>query len=189
MRDYITVVSGLPRSGTSLMMQMLYAGGMPVLTDNRRVADAHNPHGYFEDDRVRRLAEDSSWIGEARGKAVKIIYRLLQSLPASYDYRVIFMLRQMQEIFDSQQDMLISVGSEASAQDRAQMIRALSADLERVRTQTASQPNFRRLDVTYADVLRSPAASAERISEFLGGGLDVAAMVSAVDPKLYRHRN
>src|ERR1700726_4979370 len=107
-RSYVTVVSGMPRSGTSLLMRMLVAGGLPALTDGHRPADHHNPRGYFEDVRARKLAHDSSWIEEARGKAVKIIYRLLPNLPPHLDYRVLFMERDLEEVFDSQQDMLRS---------------------------------------------------------------------------------
>src|SRR5450631_3290382 len=122
-RSYVTIVSGMPRSGTSLMMRMLEAGGLPALTDGRRAADAHNPHGYFEDERARRLAQDSSWMGEAGGKAVKIVYRLLPNLPQHLDSRVVFMDRNLEEVFASQQDMLLSTEAPAAAQDRNRTIR------------------------------------------------------------------
>lgn len=154
MREYVTVVSGMPRSGTSLMMRMLDAGGIPVLTDGRRPADRHNPHGYFEDERVRRLAADSAWIEEARGKAVKIIYRLLVHLPARLDYRVVFMERDFGEVFDSQQDMLQAAENPAAGQDRERMIRALAADLEDARRWLARQANIRQLDVPYGGLVR-----------------------------------
>jgi hypothetical protein len=185
--SYVTVVSGMPRSGTSLMMRMLEAGGIPALTDARRQADRHNPHGYFEDERVSRLAEDSSWIVEARGKAVKVIYRLLPHLPVELEYRVVFMLRDLEEVFDSQQDMLLSRESAAVGQDRKRMVRALSSDLARQRLWLAGQPNMRVLDVHYGGLVHEPESSAERISRFLDGGMDINAMASAVDPKLYRH--
>ncbi len=188
MREYVTVVSGMPRSGTSLMMRMLDAGGIPVLTDGRRPADRHNPHGYFEDERVRRLAADSAWIEEARGKAVKIIYRLLVHLPARLDYRVVFMERDFGEVFDSQQDMLQAAENPAAGQDRERMIRALAADLEDARRWLARQANIRQLDVPYGGLVRDPHAWSGRISQFLDGGLEVGAMASAVDPALYRHR-
>lgn len=165
------------------MMRMLEAGGIPALTDGRRPPDQHNPHGYFEDERVRRLAEDSSWMAEARGKAVKIIYRLLRYLPAEFEYRVLFMQRNLEEVFDSQQDMLISRESAAAGQDRDRMIRALAADLE-----AARRANLRMLDVPYREVIRAPGLWAERVSQFLDDGLDVAAMAAVVDPGLYRHR-
>src|SRR5690349_18862446 len=94
-RNYVTVVTGVPRSGTSLMMQMLEAGGISALTDNQRPPDIHNPRGYFEYDLVKRIAQDASWMEAARGKAVKIIYRLLPHLPPEFEYRVVFMDRDL----------------------------------------------------------------------------------------------
>ena len=187
-RSYVTVVSGMPRSGTSLMMRMLDVGGIPALTDGHRSADRHNPHGYFEDERARRLANDSSWIEEARGKGVKIIYRLLPHLPPHLDYRVLFMERDLEEVFDSQQDMLLSAENPAAGQDRAGMIRALAADLESARRWLACQKNIRRLDVPYAGVIADAVLWTDRVSQFLGGGLDQAAMAAVVEPALYRHR-
>jgi hypothetical protein len=178
----------MPRSGTSLMMRMLEAGGIPVLTDGLRAPDQHNPHGYFEDTRTKRLAQDSSWIEEARGKAVKIIYRLLPHLPTHLDYRILFMERDLEEVFDSQQDMLLSTENPAAGQDRDHMIRALAADLECVRLWLAGQAKIRRSDVPYADLIGSPESWVKRVSLFLDGGLDEGAMVAVVEPGLYRHR-
>jgi hypothetical protein len=187
-RSYVTVVSGMPRSGTSLMMRMLQAGGLPALTDGRRPADQHNPYGYFEDERTRRLAQDSSWLEEARGKAVKIIYRLLPNLSPTFEYRVLFMERSLEEVFDSQQDMLLSTQNPAAAQDRDRMIRALAADLESVRQWLAHQPDIRQVTVPYAELILNPSPWANCISQFLDGGLSELAMTAAVDPALYRHR-
>jgi hypothetical protein len=92
-RNTITIVSGLPRSGTSLMMMMLEAGGMPVLTDHIRTADADNPKGYYEFERVKAIERDQAWLKEADGKAVKMISALLKYLPQNYAYRIIFMRR------------------------------------------------------------------------------------------------
>lgn len=188
MREYVTVVSGMPRSGTSLMMRMLAAGGIPALTDGRRPADQHNPYGYFEDQRVRSLATDSTWLEEARGKAIKIIYRLLLHLPAEFDYRVLFIERDLDEVFDSQQDMLRAAGNPAAEQDRERMLRALAADLEAARRWLSAQPNVRQLDVPYKEIIGDPDPWCARISHFLDGGLNLRAMASTVDPSLYRHR-
>ena len=183
-RAYITVVSGMPRSGTSLMMSMLQAGGMPVLDDGSRAPDQHNPRGYFEDSRAKRLATDSAWIEEARGKAVKVIYRLLQYLPGQFEYRVIFMLRDLEEVYDSQQDMLAA----ADSGKRERMIRALAGDLENARDWLRRQPHIRYLDVPYAELIAKPGPWAGRVGGFLDDELDEAAMAAAVDPALYRHR-
>ena len=177
----------MPRSGTSLMMQMLAAGGIPAVTDRRRAADPHNPRGYFEDERVKRLREDSTWIAEACGKAVKIIYKLLPHLPPRLDYRILFMERDLDEVYASQRDMLEARGDSAASQDRA-IIRALSTELDAARAWLDGQSNIRWLAVPYAGLLNSPVIWAGKINEFLDGGLDESAMASAVDPALYRHR-
>ena len=179
---YVTVVSGMPRSGTSLMMQMLAAGGMAVVTDGKREADRHNPRGYFEDERVKRLAQDASWIGEARGKAVKIIYRLLRHLPGSLEYRVVFMERDLNEVFDSQQAMLGS-----SADSRESTVRAMGVELDATKKWVADQVNMACLYVPHGEVLRDPGSWARRVARFLDRELDEAAMAAVVDPELYRN--
>jgi hypothetical protein len=170
------------------MMRMLDAGGIPALTDRRRAADQHNPGGYFEDDRALRLARDSSWIEEARGKAVKIIYRLLRYLPPRHDYRVLFMERDLHEVYDSQQEMLEERKDPAMAQDRGAIIRALSLDLRAVQQWLSGQPNIRSLPVPYRDLINDANVQVSGIARFLDGDLDEAAMASAIDPALYRHR-
>jgi hypothetical protein len=186
MRDYVTIVSGMPRSGTSLAMQMLRAGGMPLLTDERRPADAHNPRGYFEYDPVKRLAADSSWLKSARGRAVKIIYRLLRHLPADITYRVLFLERDAVEVFESQQEMLRSRNDPAALQDRERILSALAAELANVKPWLARQANMQVLTVPYAEVVKHPLERAREISRFLDG-LDESAMAAAVDPALHRH--
>ena len=188
MRDYVTVVSGAPRSGTSLMMRMLEAGGIPALTDGQRPRDALNPHGYFEYSPVKRLAEDASWIEAARGHAVKIIYRLLTYLPPRMSYRIIFMERDLAEVFASQREMLVAQGDAAASQEPARLIPALAAQLRVAKDWLACQPNMSVLAVPYAEVVRDPLIWSREVARFLGGGLDEAAMAAAVDPSLYRHR-
>ncbi len=187
-RDWVTVVSGIPRSGTSLMMQMLDAGGIPALTDGKRPADTHNPHGYFEYEPVKRLATDASWMGTARGKSLKVIYRLLRLLPAGIPYRLVLMQRDLHEVFDSQRDMLRDRGDDAAGQAGDRLIAALAAELEETRAWLARQANIKVLELPYADVIAQPAVQARALSTFLGGDLDEDAMAAAVDPSLYRHR-
>ena len=189
MRDYVTVVSGAPRSGTSLMMRMLEAGGIPALTDGQRPPDAHNPHGYFEYSPVKRLADDASWIEAARGQAVKIIYRLLMHLPLRMSYRVVFMERDLEEVFASQRDMLRAQGDAAASQEAARLIPALAAELRVAKEWLARQPNMSVLAVPYAEVVRDPLTWSHEVSRFLGPGLDEAAMTAIVDPSLYRHHS
>ena len=190
MRDYVTVVSGAPRSGTSLMMRMLEAGGIPALTDGQRPPDTHNPHGYFEYSPVKRLAlaDGASWIEAARGQAVKVIYRLLTHLPSRMSYRIVFMERDLEEVFASQRDMLRAQGDAAASQEAAHLIPAFAAELRAARDWLARQPNMSVLAVPYAEVVRDPLAWSREVSRFLGAGLDEAAMAAAVDPALYRHR-
>src|SRR5579872_1312474 len=105
-RDFVTIVSGLPRSGTSMMLRMLAAGGLPILTDGVRTPDEDNPHGYLEWEGVKSLARDASWVASARGKGVKVIYYWLRDLPRDCRYRVIFMRRDLDEVLASQAAML-----------------------------------------------------------------------------------
>jgi hypothetical protein len=186
MREYKTIVSGMPRSGTSLAMQMLRAGGMPLLIDDHRAADVHNPRGYFEYEPVKRLAADSSWVKVARGRAVKIIYRLLRHLPNDIDYRIVFLERNLVEVFESQQDMLLSKNDPAALQDRERLLSALSAELVKAKQWLSHCANMQILTVPYADVIANPAKWSHKISRFLDG-LDESVMAAAVDPALYRH--
>ena len=186
MREYVTIVSGMPRSGTSLVMQMLRAGGMPLLIDDRRPADLHNPRGYFEYEPVKRLATDSAWVKAARGQAVKIIYRLLRHLPSDNDYRVVFLERDLVEVFESQQDMLRSKNDPAALQDRERISSALAADLAEAKEWLAHRANLQVLALPYADVIANPLGWSHELSRFLDG-LDEPAMARAVDPALYRH--
>jgi len=182
----ITVVSGLPRSGTSMMMQMLEAGGMAMLTDGVRTADVSNPKGYFEDERVKKLGEDAAWLGEADGKAVKIISHLILHLPMHRTFKVIFIRRELDEVLASQEALLASQGQRPG--DASVLRRAYTRHLREVETWLAERPNIEVLYVHYQAVVRDPAGQAERVSGFLGGGLDVDKMVSALDPALHRRR-
>lgn len=186
MRDYVTIVSGMPRSGTSLAMQMLRAGGMPLLTDERRPPDTHNPHGYFEYEPAKRLATDSSWVKSAQGQAVKIIYRLLQHLPGHRTYKVLFLERDLIEVFESQQEMLRSKNDPAALQDRERILSALAAELADAKAWLAGCANMQVLTVPYGEVIHHPLKWSREISRFLDG-LDESAMATAVDPALHRH--
>ncbi len=185
----IVVVSGLPRSGTSMVMKMLEAGGLPILTDGLRTADEDNPKGYYEVERVKRLAEESdkSWLAEARGKGIKVISYLLRSLPSRFNYRVVFIRREMEEVLASQRKMLARRGeTEETAPER---MRALfDDDLWRARSLLAHRPEFETIELHYSAVLARPLEEAHRLAAFLGGGLDAEAMAAAVDPQLYRNR-
>lgn len=186
--NFITIVSGLPRSGTSLMMQMLQAGGMHLLTDSRRAPDDHNPRGYFELEAVMHSRNDLSWLNEAGGKAVKVIHLLLPHLPVDRDYRVIFMLRELQEVIVSQRVMLTQQGRPAATLTDATLAGVFEKQLATARQWLANHPNFRVLYVNYRDVIDHPLEVAGEINLFLTGNLLVADMVAAVEPALYRQR-
>jgi len=185
---FITIVSGLPRSGTSMMMQILQAGGMPVLTDNLRKEDRDNPKGYFEFEPVKKTKEDPSWVAAARGKAVKIIYRLVYDLPDSYEYRVIFMRRDMNEVLASQQKMLQRSGKKGAKIGDQKLGDLFRAQLSEFDEWIASKKNFSILNIEYGDMIASPRELCVKINHFLGNILDIEASFSVVDPDLYRNR-
>ena len=183
----ITVVSGLPRSGTSLLMQMLHAGGYPILCDEQRAPDADNPRGYFEFDKVRALERDATWMATAEGKAIKVVSPLLRSLPANHEYRVIFMRRELDEALASQERMLERRGQPAGP-DRGLMRTHFQRHLETVTAWLSAQKHVRVTYCDYATVLTDPQAAAQAIAEFLDAAVDTAQMAAAVDPTLYRQR-
>ena len=184
----ITVVSGLPRSGTSMVMQMLAAGGMPVLADGRREADESNPRGYLEYDAVKNLRNDNSWLNSAQGKAVKIITQLLPALPMTFRYQIIYVERDLDEVLASQRRMLARNGRTAKHISDDQLRRTFAAQTNRIRRWLAKQSNIELLAVNYRDVVADPLASASAMANFLGGNCDVERMAAAVDPTLYRSR-
>ena len=188
-RTPIIVVSGLPRSGTSMMMRMLAAGGVPILSDAIRSADESNPVGYFEFEPVKDLAKGapSAWLDEARGKAVKIIAFLLTWLPETHEYRVLFMRRDLGEIVASQREMLARRG-EPSASDDEHLPGIYAEHLETIARFLSRRKCFSTLDVDYRSVISHPEEEARRIAAFLRRDLDIAAMAAAVDSRLYRQR-
>jgi hypothetical protein len=186
----IVVVSGLPRSGTSMMMRMLVAGGVPPLVDGVRAADVSNPNGYFEFEPVKGLDKDGdlAWLPAARGKAVKIISQLLTWLPERYDYRVVFMHRDLDEVLASQQAMLVRRGEPTGDGDEARMRELYTAHLSQVQRFLAGRPCFRPLHVHYREAVADPAAAAAQVAALVGRPLDQTAMARAVDGSLYRNR-
>lgn len=188
-RPFITVVSGLPRSGTSMAMRMLAAGGMPVLTDERRAADEDNPRGYFELERVKRLKEDNGWLEEAMGKAVKVISFLLPELPEAFPYRVVFLQRAMPELLASQRMMMRHRGESDGHTSDARMAEVYEKHLAKMQAWMRARPGLEVMNIEHRRVILSPSSVAEELAGFLGGGLDVRKMAQAVDPGLYRQRS
>ncbi len=187
--DDIVVVSGLPRSGTSLMMKMLQAGGLPLLVDHVRQPDEDNPEGYFEFENVKKLgAGEAVWLSEARGKAIKIVSPLLKSLPSIYSYKVIFMKRHLGEVMASQRRMLARHHEPAEPTSDEELAEIFRKHLRQIETWLMAQPNFAVLMVDYNKLVFDPSPLVEQINVFLGGGLDESAMCHAVNPQLYRNR-
>jgi hypothetical protein len=185
----ITIVSGLPRSGTSLMMQMLAAGGMPMLSDGERQADADNPRGYLEWERIKQLPRDPSCIAEAEGKAVKVISLLLLSLPEGHEYRVIFMQRPLPEVLASQEVMMRNRGTANASANQSMMAAAFEKNLRAVDAWLDSKSYIKTLRVPYHEVLSNSEAISQSIADFLAVALNVKAMTQQVDSGLYRNRS
>jgi hypothetical protein len=184
----ITVVSGLPRSGTSLMMQMLSAGGLPVLTDSERQADTDNPRGYFEWERIKLLPKQPDCIAEAEGKVVKVISQLLFALPAGREYRVIFMQRPLTEVIASQAEMIRRRGTTGAPLPASALIAGLTAHLNQVNAWLKDKTHISVHRAEHQDVLREPLRTSESIQQFLECPLDVVAMSQQIDTSLYRQR-
>jgi hypothetical protein len=185
----IVVVSGLPRSGTSMVMSMLQAGGLPVLTDHLRAADEDNPRGYFEFEKVKALGEkdDKTWLREARGKAIKVISHLLKELPDDNFYRIIFARRDLEEVIASQ-NIMLERQDEFNPVDDAKAIELYRKHLVNVRFLVRRKPNLEMIELAYSDTLSDPGSSVERINRFLDGQLNLKKMSSIVDKRLYRNR-
>ncbi len=187
----IIIVSGLPRSGTSMMMKMLDDGGMEIVCDGIRTADEDNPKGYYELEQVKDLDKpdkDKSWLEDTKGKVVKIISFLLQDLPLSHNYKIIFMLRNIEEILASQNKMLVRRGEPTNATSDEKMTKNYEGHLKKVCYLLQSEPNFEVLYVDHRNVVERSGEEARRVNRFLGGKLDIDKMTAAVDEKLYRNR-
>ncbi|MCB9195864.1 MAG: alkaline phosphatase family protein [Flavobacteriales bacterium] len=186
----VIIVSGLPRSGTSMMMQILDAAGVPLLTDGKREADISNPKGYYEFEKVKKLMVDKSWLSEAKGKGVKIIAQLLPFLPANYNYKIIFMKRNMLEVLASQNVML---GKDKNPEGKEKVFSArlhdtFQAQLSKIDLWIESQANVEILEVNYSDIIENPEEEFNAILSFLDVQADIKRMRDVVDKKLYRNK-
>lgn len=184
----ITIVSGLPRSGTSMMMGMLKAGGMEVMVDNMRKADEDNPKGYYELEKVKQIKQDASWLDSAEDKALKMVSMLLYDLPAERSYKVIFMKRKMEEILASQRRMLARKGQDGAGASNEEMARIFAKHLTDMERWLENQENIDVLYISYNDVIRNPLENAQSVNRFLGNRLSIQEMVRVVDESLYRQR-
>ena len=183
----IVIVTGLPRSGTSMMMKMLEAGGIPPLCDGQRAADSDNPNGYYEFEPVKNTRQDAGWLTQAQGKAVKMVYSLLYDLPADRQYDVVFMRRDMQEVLASQHRMLQNKGLLSHVDDQ-RMSALFSREIDRFQQWAAEAEHINCLEVRYNDVASGDTAPFHEITSHLCGRTDPQAMADIVDPSLYRNR-
>ena len=182
----LTIVSGLPRSGTSLMMQLLAAGGLEPLTDQLRTPDQSNPRGYFEYEPVKSLARDQSWLPEARGRVVKIIVQLLAYLPPELPVRTILLERDLDEVLASQAKMLNKSIPPAQWQTLKETFRK---HWEQARQTFSLRPESSLIVVNYRELVTSPETVIERLERFLApADLRREKMLAAIDPALYRNR-
>lgn len=170
-----------------MMMRMLEAGGIPALTDELREADEDNPKGYYEFERVKQLPEDSAWLPDAQGKAVKMVFALLKDLPEGYEYKVVFMRRPLEEVLASQKKMLERQGRLTDISDE-EIAHGFKLLLDSTLDWVAKQPHFMLREVWYNAVLESPQEELGAIADFLGQDLDVNAMQNIIDTNLYRNR-
>lgn len=184
----IVIVSGLPRSGTSLMMQLLEAGGVPPFADFERQADDDNPRGYYELEAIKKLKTNPDLLDAAGGKAVKAIHMLLADLPAKHHYKVIFMRRDLNEVLASQRKMLDRSGKKGAALPEAALKKVFEGQLAKVDAWLAAQNNIEVLNVEHRALLNDPAPVIEQLNQFLGRNLDTGKMADVVDPTLYRNR-
>lgn len=187
--EFINVVSGLPRSGTSLMQGMLQAGGIEPLTDGIRTADDNNPKGYFEYERVKALRQgDAEWLSQAQGKSIKIISWLLEYIPSSYQYRVLFMQRNMDEILKSQVKMLADRGEPADKVSDEELAKIYQGHLDQVKTWLGKQRHIKVVYVDYNQLMADPMPSLNQVNSLFDNRLQVEAMLKVIDVNLYRQR-
>ena len=186
----VVLVSGLPRSGTSMLMQMLEKGGMPIVTDKTRTPDEDNPRGYQEFERIKELdrTRNKSWLQNYRGQVIKTISFLLQDLPLNLNYQVLFMRRNLDEVLRSQNKMLERNGTAGTGVSDEKMRLNYELHLKKVYYRLGRTPNFQVLYLDYPAIIEDPLREARRISAFLGRHLDVEAMAGAVEAGLYRNR-
>ncbi len=182
--NQITVVSGLPRSGTSLMMQILYNGGLDFLGDEVRKADSSNPKGYFEYEPVKSLYNSNAWLSEAQNKSIKIVAPLLKHLNPNYRYKIIFMNRDLSEILKSQQKMMGKNEDTLSLKIWNDYVKMLN----QIEIWKEKQPGVELIYIDYAQLVENPHQYIDKIQDFLGIQLDEEKMIKSIDKDLYRNR-
>lgn len=184
LKDFLVIVSGIPRSGTSLMMQMLQAGGVEILSDHKREADRSNPKGYLELEAVKKLGKDNSCLKGETGKAVKVISHLLKFIPKNNEYKVIFMNRDINEVIKSQQKML----GDFEKKYPKVLMKAFDKEARSMKKWALDQENIKFLDLNYTDIINNPSREVNKIINFLNAPLKREKMIRVVDPSLYRSK-
>lgn len=186
------LVSGLPRSGTSLMMQLLAAGGMEVMTDRERAADVDNPLGYYEWEAIKQVGQRPEILDEeaVNGKAIKCVSMLLPRMPTQHRYKVIFMVRPIEQVVASQHAMTTCLGTPGAKLDPTQLARGLRAHRDETIAWFAQVPYMEHIEVSYPVLVRDPAPIIARLTEFLGANRlpHAEKMRAAVDPSLHRKK-
>jgi len=188
MDNVITIVSGLPRSGTSMMMQILESGGMKIVTDNIREADEDNPHGYYEYEKVKEIKKNIGWLNDTRGKAFKMVSQLLYDLPSDRNYKVIFMKRKMNEILASQSKMLERMGNNKDGTSDTKMAEFFNKHLSKIIDWIEGKEYIDVLYIDYSNLLTNPDEHIKTLNRFLDYKLNEEKAVKVIDKSLYRNR-
>jgi len=182
----IIVVTGLPRSGTSLMMQILQSMGIKLFIDKHRAPDQSNPKGYFEHELVKTIERNNFWIKDAKGKAIKIVSPLLMYLPVNINYKIIFMNRLLDEIIQSQERMLSERGKENNTINSEVLKQIFIKDLNLSRKWIAKQSQSKYLEISHSKLLENPKPELEKIKTFLDIPIDLRSTIKVIDKKLYQ---
>jgi len=189
----IVLVSGLPRSGTSLAMQLLEAAELPLFTDGKRIPDEHNPRGYFEHAQILTLPQNSAWLSDVRGHGLKVIHALIPFLPDNEHYKIIFMNRSLHEVVESQSRMLKSLGRSGGLISQEKLVDSLHQEVQRCKTWMSSQPNISVLELSFSELIFNPKVAIDQILCFLAGLVDnnervKSQMMACIRSELYRNR-
>ncbi|MGA0901105.1 MAG: alkaline phosphatase family protein [Luteolibacter sp.] len=185
--DFI-LVSGLPRSGTSLMMQILEAAGIPIMTDGKRQADEDNPVSYCEWEELKTLPKNPHLLDKAKGRAIKVVTALLPALPRKHRYKILYMVRPVEQIIDSQWAMLARHGKSPRA-EKDHLIATQDQYSRKVRELLSSSEQVELLEVDYPKLIADPASVLEEIAGFLGVAFQLTSdVIDCVKPQLYRQR-
>ena len=187
------LVSGLPRSGTSLMMQMLEAGGAKLLIDGERVADVDNPKGYYEWELIKQIGKKPEVLDPEGldGRAIKCISMLLQQMPLKHNYKVIFMTRPIEEVAVSQRAMINRLATKGAELDNEQLQRGLKMHRKETLNWLKSVPHMELIEIDYPTLIQNPGPEISRLVEFLGADRlpNSAEMAKVIDPALHRKKS